>query len=359
MDNMLYICDLRNLSWTCRLLYNVTRKYHFGVVSPVWKPAEISNIDIPISYYRHGVWSKDNDTFYLPIFHKHNPICCVLDLTNKPIKWIYKPLTIESSSKHQYEPVKYFAAAAIKNFIYIFGGENIDKDTITNIFYELNTYTFVLRVLNASNEKNIPNPRMMHTLDVIDNHRLAMFGGRSLIINENKKFVFDSKDFAMYDIKTETWTSYVQEFNIPYRRSLPSSHLTNGKLYIYGGQEYKCLSNSSQIHDDEDISIFDFRKEKWYKLLNPSIEKKISKVLLPTDWILTTSTDQNLSLGKRMYAAMFTMNNRIAIFGGSQIEVLTIFWKGWNFHEGLFLIGKDKREGKLIMGWVEDDAQII
>jgi len=64
-------------------------------------------------------------------------------------------------------------------------------------------YTFVLRVLNENNEKPTPTPRMMHTLDVIDNHRLAMFGG--LIINDDK-FSFDSKDFAIYDIKTKNWT---------------------------------------------------------------------------------------------------------------------------------------------------------
>jgi len=188
---------------------------------------------------------------------------------------------------------------------------------------------------------------------------------------------------------------YVQESNIPYRRSLPSSHITKGKLYIYGGQKYKFASNSSEIHDDEDISVFDFHKEKWYKLLNPSIEGRASKMLLPTDWILTTSTYQNLVPGKRIYAEMFAMNNRIAIFGGSkkegwnneeinrpwelmyllstvkhhwehiriknlpQIEILTMYWKGWNVHEGLFLIGKDKKEGKLIMGWVKDSTFIV
>jgi len=180
-----------------------------------------------------------NDIFYLPIFRKENPICWLLDPTNKPIKWFQKSLIIEPSSEHQYEPIKYYASAAIKNFIYIFGGENIDKGITTNIFYELNICTFILRVINKNNENNensTPTPRMMHTLDVIDNHRLAMFGG---LIIDDKKFSFDSRDFAIYDIKSKSWNYYVQESNIPYRRSLPCSHITKGKLYIYGGQKYK------------------------------------------------------------------------------------------------------------------------
>lgn len=176
--DMLRTNDRQNLSWTCKLLYHIARKYHFGVISPIWELEEISHIDIPIAYYRHGVWS--NDIFYLPIFRKENPICWLLDLTNKPIKWFQKPLIIESGSELQYEPIKYYASAAIKNFIYIFGGENIDKGITTNIFYELNVCTFMLRIINKNNENNensTPTPRMMHTLDVIDNHRLAMFGG--------------------------------------------------------------------------------------------------------------------------------------------------------------------------------------
>jgi hypothetical protein len=172
--DILDISDLHNISLTCRILYHIARKYHFGVVSPTWELEEISHIDIPITYYRHGVWL--NDIFYLLIFRKENPICWLLDLSIKPIKWSQKPLIIESSSEHHYEPIKFYAAAAIKNFIYIFGGENIDKGITTNIFYELNICTFTLRVIE-NNENSTPIPRMMHTLDVIDNHRLAMFGG--------------------------------------------------------------------------------------------------------------------------------------------------------------------------------------
>jgi hypothetical protein len=382
--DMLHAQDLQRLSWTSRLLWHISRKYHFGIVSPSWEPTKISKIDaIPISSYRDGAWF--NDIFYLPILYKENPICWILDLTTRPIEWTKIPITIDSN---QYEPVKYYAAAAINDFIYIFGGLN-DKGATTNVLYELNAHTFVLRVLKVNNEKEYPSPRMLHSLDVIDNYHLAMFGGRSFI-NHNSKNIYDSKEFAIYNIRTNKWIHQNQSTNVPYRRSLHSSYIMNKKLYIYGGQQFKCFSNlKSQIHDDEDISVFDFRKEKWYKLINPSTEGKASKILLSTstDWLLTTSAYKKLVPGKRMCVALFTMHNRIAIFGGlsekegepdqlmyllstikhnweqiriknlPQIEVLTFYWEGWNDHNGLFLIGKDK-EDNLIMGWIRDSVRV-
>src|SRR6266542_4960892 len=114
---------------------------------------------------------------------------------------------------------------------------------------------------------------------------------------------YDIQDFGIYNINAKKWTCFFQESsNIPYQRSLPCSYITKGKLYIYGGQKYKYLSNSLEIHDDEDISVFDFYKEKWYKFLKPSIEGRTSKMSLTTDWILTTSIYQSLIPGKRIYA---------------------------------------------------------
>ncbi|CAI2176840.1 471_t:CDS:2 [Funneliformis geosporum] len=392
--DMLNVNDLQHLSWTCRSMCHVARKYHFGIVSPMWEPAVISNFhEIPISNYRDGVWF--NHVFYLPVFYKESSICWILDLTGKPIKWVQKPLKFKSTSKSRYEPIRHYAAAAIKNLIYIFGGENIYKGVTTNVFYELNVYTFELQILNE-NDENIPSPRMMHTLDAIDYHRLAMFGGRSSIFNDDKEFAFDSKDFAIYNTKTKNWTCYNNETpNIPYRRSLHSSFVMNEKLYIYGGQQSKYFSNSSQVHDDEDISVFDFNQDKWYKLLSPPDEGKSLSMLLPSDWIMTSCINRISKPGKRMCVAMFTMHNRIAILGGSkgvnwnneeesrpwelmcflsnakhnwehirirnlpQIEILTFYRDGWNILDGVFLIGRDKNEGNLIMGWVKDSTHFL
>jgi len=209
----------------------------------------------------------------------------------------------------------------------------------------------------------------------------------------DKRFAFDSKDFAIYNTRTKSWTCFNEIPNIPYRRSLHNSFVINEKLYIYGGQQFKHFSNSSQIHDDEDISIFDFHQEKWSKLLTPS--KTLSKMILPPDWMLTTSIHQKSIPGKRMCVAMFTIHNRIAIFGGSkkeswnneevnrpwelicflsnvkhnwenmrirnlpQLEILTFYWEGLNVLDGLFLIGKDKKEGNLIMGWIKDSTYFL
>ena len=135
--NTLNVKDIRCLSLTSRSLWNVSRKYHFGIVSPYWEPEKISKIDsLPIECYRDGVWS--NGSYYLPVFSKETLICWTLNLiTESPIDWVSYPINIEPESRPYYEPIKHYATAAIKNFIYIFGGLT-DKGTTTNVLYLLN-----------------------------------------------------------------------------------------------------------------------------------------------------------------------------------------------------------------------------
>src|SRR5438105_3452044 len=73
--NILNIRDICCLSMTSRLLWKISRRYHFGIVSPFWEPAEIPKIDaLPIECYRDGVWSNNN-IYYLPVFSKESSIC--------------------------------------------------------------------------------------------------------------------------------------------------------------------------------------------------------------------------------------------------------------------------------------------
>src|ERR1051325_3463428 len=126
----LSVREIRCLSLTSRSLWHISRKYHFGIVSPFWKPEKISKIDtIPIECYRDGVWS--NGVFYLPVFSEEAAICWILNLTTEPIKWIQYTIRIEPDSQPYFVPIKHYAAAAIKNLIYILGGLT-DKGTTTN-----------------------------------------------------------------------------------------------------------------------------------------------------------------------------------------------------------------------------------
>ncbi|CAG8616000.1 15758_t:CDS:1, partial [Racocetra persica] len=204
--------DRKNLSKTCRWLYRMTNKFRFGFVSPEWEAVNVSGIDnsnIIASNYRDGVWS--DNTFYLVIFYSDRPICWSLNLADHPIRWNNKEIDLESPD--QYEPVRYSAAAIVTNTtttkIYIFGGENIETEELSNVLYELDLKTSKMIKIESS---ATPAPRKMHSLNAISNERLAMFGGRCLM-NEGGE-MYDTQHFAIYDIENKSW-SYIE--SMPYR----------------------------------------------------------------------------------------------------------------------------------------------
>lgn len=166
--------DQYRLSRTCKKFYRLVRLNLFGMVSPVWKDAEVIGSEIlSASCYRDGVVVKNS--LFIPILAKKEPYCLSINLIQKPLKLIQHPILIDSNTKSLYEPCEFIATAAIGNRLYIFGGKNLNTREITNAFYELNLNTFELKKLHSH---HLPKPRMMHTLNSIDNHRLALFGGR-------------------------------------------------------------------------------------------------------------------------------------------------------------------------------------
>ncbi|CAG8772236.1 7765_t:CDS:1, partial [Acaulospora morrowiae] len=240
----------------------------------------------------------------------------------EPITWSKKPITLDSSSQSFYKPVRKSAAATVGDSIYIFGGENPEIGRLSNAFYKLNIKTFVIKILNST---ATPLARKNHSLNAIDSNRLVLFGGRRLINGDDEfatvQEMCDTQDFAIYNIEDNTWVSYTDSTNFPYRRSLHSTAFSNGKLYIYGGKLKSASSTISQIHDDKDIHVYDAQQDSWQKFLAPSNNAAPPTLLpLPTNWIATTGRNP----GRRKCAAMCLMHNRIAILGGSEKE-------NWNF----------------------------
>jgi hypothetical protein len=167
--------DQQSLSRTCRRLHRLVRLNRFGIVSPVWEDAEIAGSEnLSASCYRNGV--VINNALYIPILTSEKPYCLVIDFSQRPLELAQNPIKIECNTKNDYEPCDFIATTVIGCIIYIFGGQNISTGNLTNAFYELNTNTLVLRKI--SNSSNLPKPRMMHTFCSINNHRLALFGGR-------------------------------------------------------------------------------------------------------------------------------------------------------------------------------------
>ncbi|CAB4374072.1 unnamed protein product [Rhizophagus irregularis] len=368
--------DQYHLSLTCKKFYRLVRLNLFGIVTPVWKDAEVIGLEnLSASCYRDGV--VVNNSLFIPILEKKEPYCLSINLVQKPLKLIRHSILIDFNTKSFYEPCEFIATAAIGNRLYIFGGKNLNSGEITNAFYELNINTFELKKLHQSH--HLPKPRMMHTLNSIDNHRLALFGGRMCM---NGKY-YDSKDFAIYDVKKNSWEVINNESAfVPSRRSNQSTMFFNDKLYIYGGQQITSSSTLNRIHDDPDIWEYDTLKLNWKRYLNGLT---LSGLLLPKNCISTSGVNPS----KRCGAAIFPIRKNIGILGGIEMmqineEILTwghmkilspmkqtwvqvkvkempriecvAFYVEYKFGtKDIFVIGKDQKEGKIITGWIKDE----
>ncbi|RHZ83110.1 hypothetical protein Glove_99g158 [Diversispora epigaea] len=386
--NLLNDDDKKNLSLSCKWLYRVSRKFCFGFVAPYWDPITIEGIEEKLLTlnYRSGVWIDCK--FYLIVFSKDNPICWTLDLKKEHIVWSQAPVTLEMNLNSTFEPIRKFSATSVGNSIFIFGGENMETNKFTNAFYEFETKTYVMRILNSIRP---PTARKNHSLNAIDKNRLVMFGGRCLTNEEEdsaSQEMYDTQDLFFYEIKENTWTSYIDTSNLPFRRSSHSSIVVNNDLYLYGGKQINSISTSqvSRIHDDNDLYVYDFLRNNWHKYLAPpSNGMTLSTFLLPINWIATSG----VNVGRRKRSAIFTMQDKIIIFGGYERDDWNFEKEGrpWEFMKllepekrnwkhikvknlpkinciayigeyksetkGIFVIGKD-REKKPVIGWIKD-----
>ncbi|CAG8635148.1 16719_t:CDS:2 [Dentiscutata erythropus] len=366
----LNVKDLQNLSQSCRKLRRAARIFHFGVNLPIWKDIT-SDLTVapPLSNYRDGVLIDGK--FYIVILAEIVPICWILDFTQNTIGWMQVPLLI--MNREEYHPIRSTAGAAIKNDIYMFGGESRLTGKPTNIMYKLEIKTMKLFKVIVNGDS--PTPRLMHSLDSVNSGHIILFGGRCMT-HGNK--LYDTKDFFIYSVYKNMWIKYDQTSSLPSPRSLHNSIAINGKLYIYGGQHNTLRSNSlkTSIHDDEDIWVFDSYKNTWHKYLAPNP----SFLCLPKEWIPTTG----IGPGKRRGASIFILRRRIIILGGSiecknigenekTGEYMNIFCplkKTWRHvkvdgmprlecvaircrENGVFIIGKN-RDAKIVMGWIID-----
>ncbi|CAG8549691.1 10438_t:CDS:2, partial [Scutellospora calospora] len=369
----LNVRDQQNLSHACQKLRRATRNFHFGVNFPIWK--DITNdliIAPPISNYRDGV--VVDGKFYIVILAEDIPICWILDFTKNTIGWIQVSILI-SMDPSEYHPVRSTAGAAIKNNIYMFGGESRLTGYPTNIMYKLDIQSMKLYRIIVND--NYPTPRSMHSLDSINSEHIILFGGRCMM--HGNKF-YDTKEFFIYNVYKNLWIRYDQTTHLPYARSLHSSSVNNGMLYIYGGQHITLHSFNSSIHNDEDIWVYDSYKNTWRKYLAPMT----SCFCLPEEWIAT----KGVGPGKRYGASIFIMRRKIIILGGTRttkpdenmseengingeyMNILCPKRRTWehvqvkgmpqlecvaikNRGNKIFIIGKNC-DAKMVMGWIID-----
>ncbi|CAG8460618.1 4207_t:CDS:2 [Ambispora leptoticha] len=263
--------DQVNLAMSCKWLYRVYRIYHLGFATPKWVPFngegsadDESNEGPPAASYRDGVLV--DGALCVPILNEEQPVCWVLDFKQFVNKW-HKSNIILRLDDQEYIPLRNTVATFVRSCIYLFGGETVSGNP-SNIFYELDPKTMVLRNIKPTNGI-VPSMRTMHSLNTVGKQHLVLFGGRSVIFGDiisghgvetkNNNKYYDTKDFYLYDLLSKTWYSYPDEYryDLPYARSAHSSLSIGSSLYIYGGQKIRANAQT-EIHDDEDLWVFNF-----------------------------------------------------------------------------------------------------
>ncbi|CAG8686850.1 15863_t:CDS:2, partial [Acaulospora colombiana] len=282
---------------------------------PLWKDTTVelkgADGEPPISNYRDGVFVENK--FYITIL-EDAPVCWILDFTQK-LRWQKVPVLIDMDP-NQFHPVKSTFGAAIKREIYLFGGENRLTDLPTNSMYRLNICN--MKLSKIPENETFPTPRSMHSLNPLGLHHLILFGGRCVTESGDS---YDTKDFYIYDVYKNAWTSHASTPNLPYPRSSHASTTLCGKLFIYGGQQISSHSPSSSIHDDEDVWEYDFLKCGWRRYLTPMSPP----FFLPEEWISTnmTTTEDPLEQMMILYPAR-KMWVRAKVQGMPRLECMAI-----------------------------------
>jgi hypothetical protein len=218
--------DQLHFALTCSWIYRVFRIYHVGYAIPRWVPINITlnaktstatnhaNHDLPVdttshltgeenilnappvANYRDGVLLDKK--LYLTIFEKESPICWILDFKESPLIWkkVKVKFIVESeeyNAENNYRPLRSTVAAATSNMIYLFGGECLITGKPNCTLYELDPISMTVKEIMGQSG-DLPSARKMHSLNVIGNQCLALFGGRCLM--NGKFFFFFTKFFS-------------------------------------------------------------------------------------------------------------------------------------------------------------------
>jgi N-acetylneuraminic acid mutarotase len=122
----------------------------------------------PFLNYRAGV--SIGSKFYMPLI-TDSPYCYVFDLDNE--SWSMKPLKLVNITKINPQVT---CAVAVGKKIYLVGGRYLKSYTLSNGMIEIDTDTFEVRIINDYTGTP-PRARHEHSVDVVDNRYLIVFGG--------------------------------------------------------------------------------------------------------------------------------------------------------------------------------------
>ncbi|KAI9312408.1 hypothetical protein BX666DRAFT_2124763 [Dichotomocladium elegans] len=183
---------------------------------------------------------------YMP-FMATKPGCYVYEIDDNV--WMYYPLLHTCA---EYSP---FVApvVAVGNRLFMVGGRKIVSGLPSNEVHVINIETWSLERLQLM-QGPLPVPRCDHTVDVLENRYLLIFGG----ICGNS---LGENDLDVFDTMTNTWTEPRMTGQIPSVRYGHASAMSGHNLYIFGGCETR--AEGLLVHDD--LYRLDCISWTWYK----------------------------------------------------------------------------------------------
>ncbi|KAJ2958727.1 hypothetical protein NQZ79_g5763 [Umbelopsis isabellina] len=255
--------------------------------------------------------------FYLP-FMAAEPNCFELDIST----WTWKrhPINIKSNVE-----IKAFVttAVAIGPLIYLFGGREVQSFTLANKLYVLDTRDFSLKLIDDAGGVP-PRPRHEHSVDVLYDRYVAIFGGLCYhSVGEN--------DLFLYDTVENTWLEPHVIGRTPHIRFGHASAVINNYIYIYGGCQIE--NDCNRIYDD--LYKFDFTKSTWYKYEHPEmfdVRRHATKhrhnsedmdvdsgspYSMESDFLIPTTGHYPRD---RFQCAMISIGNKLVLFGGHTLR---------------------------------------
>jgi hypothetical protein len=122
----------------------------------------------PFLNYRAGV--AIGSKFYMP-FMSNSSRCYIFDLETE--KWEMQKLQLVGIDEIQPQIT---CAVAIDRKIYLVGGRYLKSYTLSNGMLEIDIDALTVRVINDASGTP-PRPRHEHSVDILDNRYLVIFGG--------------------------------------------------------------------------------------------------------------------------------------------------------------------------------------
>ncbi|KAI8578057.1 hypothetical protein K450DRAFT_248809 [Umbelopsis ramanniana AG] len=323
LRQIIRMCDkftLASLAQTCRPFASLIHKT-ISFENAAWYNVNF-NYDHapPVFNPRGGVLIGRK--FYLP-FMAAEPNCFELDIKN----WIWKRHSISIQGNAE---IKAFVttAVAIGPLIYMFGGREVQSFTLSNTLYVLDTRNFQLKLIDDASGTP-PRPRHEHSVDVIYDRYVAIFGGLCYhSVGEN--------DMFLYDTVQNEWLEPHVIGRTPHIRFGHASTVIDNCIYVFGGCQIE--NECNRIYDD--LYKFDFNKSTWYKFEHPEMfdaRRHASRQRYGTDEAMDVDPGSPISTSPsmdtdylisttgsyprdRFQCAMIALGNKLVIFGGHTLR---------------------------------------